>query len=217
MPEGGSAGSGAKGGIDPAKVVVPPYLPDNEVVRNDIADYYLAAQAFDHAAGEALASLENTGELDNTLVVMSGDNGWPFPRCQATCYDTSTHQPLAVRWGARVKPGRVVEDFVSLADLAPTFLEAAGLAPPKEMTARSFLNVLLSEKRGRVDQARDHTLTGMERHVTRGRTDGPRKSRPTGETMSRFPMTHRFGNEPLLPSGLLGPVANQGSELTCTP
>ena len=167
-------GSGAKGGIDPAKVVVPPYLPDNEVVRNDIADYYLAAQAFDHAAGEALAALENTGELDNTLIVMSGDNGWPFPRCKATCYDSGTHQPLAVRWGARVKPGRVVEDFVSLADLAPTFLEAAGLAPPKEMTACSFLKVLLSEKSGQVDPARNHTLTGMERHVTRGRTDGPR-------------------------------------------
>ena len=169
------AGSGAKGGIDPAKVVVPPYLPDNEVVRNDIADYYLAAQAFDRAAGEVLAALEKTGELDNTLIVMSGDNGWPFPRCKATCYDTGTHQPLAVRWGARVKPGRVVEDFVSLADLAPTFLEAAGLTPPKEMTACSFLNVLLSEKSGQVDPARNHTLTGMERHADAGRTDGPRE------------------------------------------
>ena len=89
-----------QGGIDPAKVRVPPYLPDNETIRNDIADYYLAAQAFDRAAGEVLAALEKTGELDNTLIVMSGDNGWPFPRCKATCYDSGTHQPLAVRWGA---------------------------------------------------------------------------------------------------------------------
>lgn len=173
-----AAGSGVKGGIDPSKVRVPPYLPDNETVRGDIADHYLAAQTFDREVGDVLAALEKSGELENTLIVMSGDNGWPFPRCKATCYDTGTHQPLAVRWGARVQPGRVVEDFVSLADLAPTFLEAAGLTPPGEMTARSFLNVLLSDKSGQVDPARDHTLTGMERHVPRGRMEGERSDLP---------------------------------------
>lgn len=165
-------GSGLKNGIDPAKVVVPPYLPDNDIVRGDICDYYFAAQSFDRQAGELIAALEKTGELDNTLIVISGDNGWPFPRCKATCYDTGTHQPLAVRWGARVKGGRVVDDFVSLADLAPTFLEAAGLTPPPEMTGRSFLNVLLADASGQVDPARDHVLTGMERHVPNARTDG---------------------------------------------
>jgi uncharacterized sulfatase len=116
--------------------------------------------------------LEKTGEFDNTLIVMTGDNGWPFPRCKATCYDSGTHQPLAIRWGTRVKGGRTIDDFVSLADLAPTFLEAAGLTPPAAMTARSLLNVLLSDKSGLVDPARDHVLTGMERHVPRGRVDG---------------------------------------------
>ncbi len=165
-------GSGVKNGLDPSKVVVPPYLPDNDTVRGDICDYTLAAQAFDTQCSEALDALEKTGELDNTLIVMSGDNGWPFPRCKATCYATGTHQPLAVRWGACVKGGRTVDDFVSLADLAPTFLEAAGLTPPPAMTARSFLSVLLADKAGQVDPARDHVLTGMERHVVKGRTDG---------------------------------------------
>ena len=173
-----TVGSGVKGGIDPSKIQVPPYLPDNEVVRSDIADHYIAAQAFDREAGDVLAALEKSGELDNTLVVMSGDNWWPFPRCKATCYDTGTHQPLAVRWGRLVNPGRVVEDFVSLADIAPTFLEVAGLAPPKEITARSFLNVLLADKSGQVDPSRDHTLTGMERHVPSGRTEGARNDLP---------------------------------------
>ena len=168
-------GSGAKRGIDPAQVVVPPYLPDNDTVRGDICDYYLASQFFDREAGEVLAALEKTGELDSTLIVMTGDNGWPFPRCKATCYDTGTHQPLAVRWGSHVKGGRAVDDFVSLADLAPTFLEAAGLTPPPAMTARSFLKVLLSGKSGQVDPARDHVLTGMERHVTHGRDDGDQR------------------------------------------
>jgi uncharacterized sulfatase len=157
--------SGLKAGLDPAKVRVPPYLTDNATVRQDISDYYAAAETFDRQAGEVLAALEQTGELDRTLIVMSGDNGWPFPRCKATGYDSGTHQPLAIRWGAKVKGGRVVEDFVSLSDLAPTFLETAGLTVPKDMTARSLLPVLLASQSGQVDPARDHTLTGMEVHV----------------------------------------------------
>ncbi len=97
--------------------------------------------------------------------LISGDNGMPFPRCKSNLYDLGTKIPLAVRWPAAVKGGRVVEDFISLSDLAPTFLEAAGLKSTTEMTARSFLNVLTSGKSGRVDRKRDHVLTGKERHV----------------------------------------------------
>ena len=166
------AGSGQRAGIDPSKVFVPPYLPDSAVTRGDICDYYAEAQQFDQQCAVLLAELEKTGELDNTLIVMSGDNGWPFPRSKATCYDSGTHQPLVIRWGARVKGGRSVEDVVSLSDLAPTFLEAAGLKAPTAMTARSLMPVLLSDKSGQVDPARDHTLTGMERHARNSRSDG---------------------------------------------
>jgi arylsulfatase A-like enzyme len=165
-------GSGQHVGLDPIKVFVPPYLPDSPTTRNDICDYYLEAQQFDQQCAEVIAALEKTGELDNTLIVMSGDNGWPFPRSKATCYDSGTHQPLAIRWGARVKGGRSVDDFVSLSDLAPTFLEAAGLKVPSMMTARSLLSILFSDKSGQIDPARDHTLTGMERHARTGRSDG---------------------------------------------
>ena len=109
--------------------------------------------------------LEDRGELDDSLVVISGDNGLPFPRCKSNLYDTGTNVPLAVCGPAAVKGGRVVEDFISLADLAPTYLEVAGLKPPADMTARSFMNILLSSKSGRVDPKRDHVLTGKERHV----------------------------------------------------
>ena len=139
-----------------------------------------AGEVAKEAAGDAAKAtgdaLEKAGELDNTLIVVSGDNGWPFPRSKASCYDSGTHQPLAIRWGARVKGGRIVDDFVSLSDLAPTFLEAAGQPVPAAMTARSLMPVLLSDQSGQVDPARDHTLTGMERHVVVGRTDGPRKN-----------------------------------------
>ncbi|HUS71650.1 MAG TPA: sulfatase [Sedimentisphaerales bacterium] len=157
--------SGVKSGMKLEDVEVPACLPDSEHVRTDICDYYWEVQRFDTEVGELLKVLEENGELDNTLVVISGDNGMPFPRCKSNLYDLGTNVPLAVRWPARVKDGRVVEDFISLADLAPTFLEAAGLKPSSQMTAKSFLNVLTSGKSGRVDPKRDHVLTGKERHV----------------------------------------------------
>jgi len=177
--------SGVKSGMKLEDVEVPACLPDSEEVRMDICDYYWEVQRFDREVGELLEILEESGELDNTLVVISGDNGMPFPRCKSNLYDMGTNVPLAVRWGARVKGGQVVEDFISLADLAPTFLEAAGLKPTEDMTARSFLNVLTSGRSGLVDRNRDHVLTGKERHV------------PCQETgMAGFPMrairTHDF-------------------------
>jgi len=157
--------SGINSGMKLEYVEVPACFPDSEEVRTDICDYYWEVQRFDTEVGELLKMLEDSGRLDNTLVVISGDNGLPFPRCKSNLYDTGTNVPLAVRWPAAVKGCRVVEDFISLADLAPTFLEAAGLKPPAEMTARSFMDILTSGESGRVDARRDHVLTGKERHV----------------------------------------------------
>jgi arylsulfatase A-like enzyme len=158
-------GSGVKSGMRLEDVRVPPYLPDNEIIRGDICDYFWKVQRYDRDAAAAIAAVERWGELDNTIIVMSGDNGWPFPRCKATCYDTGTHAPLAISWPAHIKGGRTVEDFVSLTDLAPTYLEAADVKRPAGMTGRSLMPVLTSGKSGSVDPKRDHVLTGMERHV----------------------------------------------------
>jgi arylsulfatase A-like enzyme len=65
----------------------------------------------------------------------------------------------------KVKAGRTVDDFVSLTDLAPTFLNVAGVKVPEDMTGRSLMNVLTSEKSGRVDTTREHVIYGKERHV----------------------------------------------------
>jgi N-sulfoglucosamine sulfohydrolase len=157
--------SGVESGMKLADVEVPPCLPDSEIVRTDICDYYWEIQRFDREVGQLLDMLRETGELNNTLVLISGDNGMPFPRCKSNLYDLGTNVPLAVSWPARVKGGRVVEDFISLADLAPTFLEAAGLKPTPDMTARSFLDILASDKSGRVDPKRDRVFTGKERHA----------------------------------------------------
>ena len=158
--------SGVESGMDPAKAVVPPHLPDDPVVRHDILDYYFEVERWDRLVGDALATLEKAGELDNTLVVVTSDNGMPFPRAKASLYDYGTRMPLAIRWpGSIQSPGRTCEDFVHLSDMAPTFLEAAGLTPPKEMTARSLMDVFNQNK----SAPRDAAYTAMERH------DGCRK------------------------------------------
>ena len=159
------AGSGRKGGIDPAKVRVPADLPDHDIVRSDLADYLFEVQRFDNDVAAALAVLDEMGEAANTIVVITGDHGMPFPRHKCHLYDSGTHVPLAIRWPAVVKAGRHVTDFVSLADLAPTFLAAAGLDVPPVMTGKSLVPLLEAAESGRVDPARDHVLVGRERHT----------------------------------------------------
>jgi uncharacterized sulfatase len=157
-------GAGVKSGHRIEDVQVPPFLPDTPSVRSDILDYVFEIERFDRDVGAMLKLLDDARQLDNTLVVVTSDNGFPFPRGKASCYDAGTRMPLAVRWPARVKGGRVVDDFVSLTDLAPTFLEAAGLTPPVEMTGHSLLSLLTSRKSGEVEAARDKVFFGRERH-----------------------------------------------------
>jgi arylsulfatase A-like enzyme len=154
-------GQGLKSGLKLGDVEVPPYLPDTPEVRGDLLDYYFAVERFDRDLGEVLKALEAAGRTANTVVMVTGDNGMPFPRCKANLYDSGTRQPLAVRWPAKAKGGRVVDDFVGLMDIAPTVLEAAGVKPPASMTARSFLGIL----RGEAAAGRDRILLERERHA----------------------------------------------------
>ena len=168
------AGSGKElWGINPddLKGKLPPYLPDVEIVRQDVADYLGEAQAFDAALGVLLEELKRVGKLEDTLLVVSGDHGIPgVTRGKCNLYDLGTNVPLAIHWpGGISSTGRVVTDFVSLPDLAPTFLEAAGLEPPDAMTSRSLLPILAGNGQGRVDPARDAVFTGRERHVAKAR------------------------------------------------
>jgi arylsulfatase A-like enzyme len=136
-------GAGIAAGIDPAKVTVPPYLPDLPQVRADIVDYRYEVERFDREAGEMLARLERDGLLANTIVAMTGDNGWPFPRGKATLYDAGWHVPLAIAWGAGGgAKGVTSEAMVSLPDLCPTFLQAAGLPALPDTTGVSLLPLL---------------------------------------------------------------------------
>jgi len=165
-------GSGkALWGLDPDKLKgkMPAFLPDVPEVREDLADYLGEAMAFDTAVGLLMKRLEAIGELDQTLVAMSGDHGAPgFPHGKCNLYDFGTGVSLALRWGS-AKGSRVLDDLASIPDLAPTFLEAAGVAVPANMTAHSLVPLLQSAQSGQVDPKRDAVFTGRERHVENAR------------------------------------------------
>ena len=157
-------GAGRRAGRNPAAVAVPAYLPDVNIVRSDMLDYALEVEWFDTQLGKVLDQLETTGELDDTLILVTSDHGMPFPRVKGQIYEAGFHLPMAIRWGRRVKPGRVVNDFINVRDFAPTFLAAVGLTAPATMTGRSFLDVLSSEKSGQIDPTRNRMVIGKERH-----------------------------------------------------
>lgn len=127
---------------DPAKVKVPPYLADTPQTRADLALYYDEIGRMDVNIGRMLAELRKRGRLDNTLVVFFADNGMPFPRAKGTAYDSGIGTPLVVRWPTSIKSGSVHRDLASVIDLAPTFLDVAGIEKPADMQGRSLLPIL---------------------------------------------------------------------------
>jgi len=155
-------GSGVKAGKDLDNIDVPPFLPDTELVRSDIADYFLEVEWFDQQLGKMLAILEDRGDLGNTIVVVTGDNGMPFPRAKANLYEYGVHVPLAIRWPGVLDNSGTIDAIISFIDFAPTFLEIAGLDPLEGMTGRSFVTLLQDEAR---PAHRAFALTGRERHT----------------------------------------------------
>lgn len=165
-------GSGrALWGLEPdaLKGKLPAFLPDVHEVREDFVDYLGEAMAVDAALGLLIEEVRAAGELDNTLIVASGDHGAPgFPHGKCNLYDFGTGVALAIA-GPGVRGGRVASDFVNLTDLAPTFLEAGGVPVPAVMTGRSLWSVLRSRQAGLVDSQRTWVVTGRERHVAAAR------------------------------------------------
>ncbi len=145
---------------------VPGYWPDNETVRQDMLDYAYEVQYFDRHLGRMLEELEKRGELQNTVVVVTSDHGMPFPRCKGSVYADSNHIPLLVMWPRVLKrPGRVSDAYVSFIDLAPTFMDLAGIpwsdTGMADSPGSSLLPILKDDTSYR---HRDHVLVGMERH-----------------------------------------------------
>ncbi len=147
-------------------VNVPEFMPDSDVVKGDMLDYAVEIDWFDLHLKRMIDYLEETGELDNTIVVVTSDNGMSFPRAKANCYEYGIHVPLAIRFPKEYPGGRVVDDLIGFADLAPTILEITGTSPKGMLpiSGRSVLNILKSKKEGIVDNSKRYVFAGRERH-----------------------------------------------------
>lgn len=143
---------------------LPSYWPDTPEVRQDMLDYAFEIEWFDHHLGNILNILRERGELNNTLIVVTSDNGCPFPRVKGQMYEQDFHLPMVVQWPEVFKRKRRIKDFINFIDIAPTFIEAAGLQIPECIEGKSFLGQLSCENDGFFDAARKVTFFGREKH-----------------------------------------------------
>lgn len=164
-------GEGRRAGKELSDVdQVPPYWPQEDVVRDDMLDYAWETEWFDSHLGQMLAVLQERGELDNTLVVVTSDNGAPFPRVKGQMYDDDFRLPFAAMWRGKTAGGRRVEDLISFTDISATFLEAAQVDEDErhrfldESPGRSLFDVLEATGSGVVSRGRDRAYMGRERH-----------------------------------------------------
>lgn len=182
--------TGIQAGMKLDLVNVPGFLPDLSCVRNDILDYYYEVERFDRECGQLIRLLEDSGELDNTIIVMTSDNGMPFPRAKANLYDYGTRMPLAIRWPEKISAGRIITEFVSFIDLAPTFTEAAGLAPDNQMSGQSIWPLFEG-----LQQDREQVFLERERHanVRKGDLSYPSRAIRTHDFLFIWnPMPERY-------------------------
>lgn len=144
---------------------IPPFLPPTDTVKIQLSRYLSEIEYFDHDLGQIIQVLKNHNLFENTIIVVTSDNGFDFSRGKPTVYEFGVRIPLAIYWSKIPSHSRTIEDFVSLIDIAPTFLEAAGIEIPKSMTGKSLLNILKSTTNGQVESERDAAFVGFERHA----------------------------------------------------
>jgi len=146
---------------------VPEFWPQDDTIRTDMLDYAFEIEYFDQHLVKMLDMLEEAGELENTIVIVTADNGMPFPRVKGQAYEMSNHLPFAIMWPEGIKqPGSKVEDYVSFIDIAPTLMELAQVSPEKSgmqsMQGRSLSYFF--EDQPADSAAWDYVLIGKERH-----------------------------------------------------
>lgn len=149
------------------EVPVPGFLPDDPIVRKELAHYYSSVRRADDCVGVVLKALEESGQADNTVVMFLSDHGMPLPFAKTAVYHHSTRTPWIVRWPGHVKPGTIDEHhMISAVDLTPTLLDVAGIEPPEcGFDGRSFFPLLTSGKQ----DGRDHIIKEYNENAGAGR------------------------------------------------
>jgi N-sulfoglucosamine sulfohydrolase len=148
----------------PEDVIVPSYLPDTPACRAELAEYYQSISRVDQGVGRLIALLKAAGKYDSTLIIYISDNGAPFPGSKTTLYEPGMKLPCIIRAPGRQHPGATQDAMITWADLMPTILEVAGVAPgTARFDGRSFRAGLDGEKLTGWDEVfASHTFHGVE-------------------------------------------------------
>ncbi|MGC6427717.1 MAG: sulfatase-like hydrolase/transferase [Akkermansiaceae bacterium] len=164
--------------LDPAKLFLPPYLPDLPEMRHDFAVYHDTITALDNEIGGILAKLEKDGLADDTIIFHYSDHGGPTPRGKRYLHDTGVRVPMMVhvpeKWKhlSPFKNGSISDEIVSFVDLAPTVLSLAGLEDDPNMQGRPFLGPNRVEPKDNyafLFADRFDEIYGLRRGITTGR------------------------------------------------
>lgn len=126
---------------DGGQVVVPPFLFDGPMTRQDLAEHAHEISRLDRFVGNVRKELEREGVAENTYIIFNADNGRPFPRCKTRLYDSGTKPPLIVWRPGTIKPGRT-SSLVSVIDIAPTVLSLAGMEIDPRLQGVSLAPIL---------------------------------------------------------------------------
>ena len=127
--------------ISPDSITVPPYFPDNDVIRHDLAVNYSNLKRLDDQLGKIIKQLKEDGLYENSIIFFYGDHGGPFPRHKRALYDTGIKLPLVIKFQDNIKENNYDDQLLSFIDFAPTLLSWAGIAPPKVMQGKARFGV----------------------------------------------------------------------------
>ena len=131
---------------DSKDVMIPPYLVDTPITREDLTGYYHEVSRFDYYIGLVTAELKKQGVLENTMIVVAADNGRPFPRCKSRMYDSGIKTPWVIHYPEKIKKPSVTQSLISVIDLSATCLDLAGIKSPDCIQGRSYLPILKDPK-----------------------------------------------------------------------
>ncbi len=134
-------------GYDPDKLKLPPYLLDTPATRRALCNYYTDVTHMDKQVGEVRAFLAKNNYTDNTLFIFTADQGAQFPFAKWSLYDAGIRTPLLIHWPGKAAAGASTDALVTLVDLLPTFIEAAGGEPFKNIDGKSFLPVITGQSK----------------------------------------------------------------------
>jgi len=141
--------------IDPNKVNVPPYYPDDAVVRKDIARMYSNITVMDSLVQEKIDELKQAGLLENTIIIFYSDNGGPLPRGKREVYNSGLQVPLIIRYPHKKNAGTIDDQLCSFVDIPASILSLAQLKAPQYMHGKSFLGKYKSLPREYIYGAKD--------------------------------------------------------------